>query len=286
MPPATAASKRNGALGPPGDGLELRAVVGDDVLVRRDDRLAGPERGGDERARRLVAAHDLDDDVDRRGRPRGGPARRSGARPGCRPSRARSRSRTATPTSSSGGRRRAWRRSGALEQRPRRPRRRRCRRRARRRASGGAAHRRSPRDGSRRRIATVAGRRRRPGRRAIGGPLHSATMTTELLPAPAPARRRGRPAADLLRDPAVGDRPPRQRPGRDPQLRQAPVGVRGDLLHRRLPRADEPPRPGSCSGADARDGRRRCSPSASTRSAARCSSRATGPSTPSSPGCS
>ena len=66
----------------------------------------------------------------------------------------------------------------------------------------------------------------------------------------------------------------------------APVRVRGDLLHRRLPRADEHPRPGrSCGGGRAR-WRPRCSPSASTRSAARCSCRATGPSTPSSPGCS
>ena len=37
--------------------------MGDDVLVGRDDRLAGAERGGDQRPRRLVAAHDLDDDV-------------------------------------------------------------------------------------------------------------------------------------------------------------------------------------------------------------------------------
>ena len=62
-------------------------------------------------------------------------------------------------------------------------------------------------------------------------------------------------ATDLLRDPAVRRAPPRQRPGRDPQLREAPVGVRGDLLHRRLPRADEPPRPRRAPDPDARDGR-------------------------------
>ena len=38
-------------------------MVGDDVLVRGDDRLARPERGGDQRPSRLVATHDLDDDV-------------------------------------------------------------------------------------------------------------------------------------------------------------------------------------------------------------------------------
>ena len=48
---------------PAGDRLQLRAVMGDDVLVRGHDRLAGPERGRDERPGRLVAAHDLDDDV-------------------------------------------------------------------------------------------------------------------------------------------------------------------------------------------------------------------------------
>ena len=38
-------------------------MVRDDVLVRRDDRLAGTERGRDQRVRRFVAAHQLDDDV-------------------------------------------------------------------------------------------------------------------------------------------------------------------------------------------------------------------------------
>ena len=50
--------------GPPGDRLELRAVVGDDVLVGGDDGLAHRQRGGDQRVGRLVATHQLDDDVD------------------------------------------------------------------------------------------------------------------------------------------------------------------------------------------------------------------------------
>jgi hypothetical protein len=40
--------------------------MGDDRLVRRHDRLACPERRVDQRARRLDAAHELDDDVDLR----------------------------------------------------------------------------------------------------------------------------------------------------------------------------------------------------------------------------
>jgi hypothetical protein len=50
--------------GPARDGLELRAVVRDDVLVGGDDRLAGAERGRDQRVGGLVAAHQLADDVD------------------------------------------------------------------------------------------------------------------------------------------------------------------------------------------------------------------------------
>jgi hypothetical protein len=38
-------------------------VVGDDVLVRGDDRLPRTERCRDERVSRLGAAHQLDDDV-------------------------------------------------------------------------------------------------------------------------------------------------------------------------------------------------------------------------------
>ena len=63
MPPATAASNRRAAPRLPGGGLEVRTVVGDHVLVRGDDRLAGAERGDDQRPGRLVAAHHLDDDV-------------------------------------------------------------------------------------------------------------------------------------------------------------------------------------------------------------------------------
>ena len=46
-----------------GDLLQLRAVVGQDVLVGRDDRLARVQRLGDQRAGRLVAAQQLDDHV-------------------------------------------------------------------------------------------------------------------------------------------------------------------------------------------------------------------------------
>ena len=63
IPPATAASKRSAAPVFRAIAFELRAVVRDDVLVRRDDRLAGTERGRDQGVRRFVAAHQLDDDV-------------------------------------------------------------------------------------------------------------------------------------------------------------------------------------------------------------------------------
>ena len=53
-----------GCAGPPGDRLELRSVVGDDVLVGGDDALAHRQRGADEGVGRLVAAHQLDDDID------------------------------------------------------------------------------------------------------------------------------------------------------------------------------------------------------------------------------
>ena len=49
---------------PPGDPLELRAMVGDDVLVGGDHALAHRQRRGDERVSGLVATHQLDDDVD------------------------------------------------------------------------------------------------------------------------------------------------------------------------------------------------------------------------------
>ena len=54
--------------GPPRDRLEGRAMMGDDVLVRRDHRLPSTERGRDERSRGFVAAHELHDDVCVRGR--------------------------------------------------------------------------------------------------------------------------------------------------------------------------------------------------------------------------
>jgi hypothetical protein len=38
-------------------------VLRDDRLVRGDDRLAGTERGGDERPSGFEAAHELDDDI-------------------------------------------------------------------------------------------------------------------------------------------------------------------------------------------------------------------------------
>ena len=87
-------------------------------------------------------------------------------------------------------------------------------------------------------------------------------------PCPRAGRRALAATADLLRDPAVRRAAPGQRPGRDPQLREAPVGVRGDLLHRRLPRAHEPARPRRAPDPDPRDGAPRSSPSAWTPSAA------------------
>ena len=45
-------------------GLELRSVMSEHVLVRRHDRLADAQRGEHQRAGRLVAAHQLHDDVD------------------------------------------------------------------------------------------------------------------------------------------------------------------------------------------------------------------------------
>jgi hypothetical protein len=43
---------------------QLDADVGQQLLVRRDDRLAGSEGGGDQLSRRLDAADDLDDEID------------------------------------------------------------------------------------------------------------------------------------------------------------------------------------------------------------------------------
>ena len=47
-----------------GDAEQLDADVGEQLLVRRDDRLAGPQRLGDQLAGRFDAADDLDDEVD------------------------------------------------------------------------------------------------------------------------------------------------------------------------------------------------------------------------------
>ena len=57
-------------------GEELGAALGDELLVRGDDRLAGTEELEHEASRRLDSAHDLGDDADRgvvadRGRIRG-----------------------------------------------------------------------------------------------------------------------------------------------------------------------------------------------------------------------
>ena len=53
-----------------GGGEQLGADVGEQLLVGRDDRLAGAQRRGDQLAGRLDAADDLDDEVDRRDRRR------------------------------------------------------------------------------------------------------------------------------------------------------------------------------------------------------------------------
>ena len=123
------------AAAPAGDRLQLRAVVGDDVLVRGDHRLAGPERRGDEGVGRLVAAHQLHDDRRSRDRRPGGPARRSPGRPGSpgpRPARSPSRRRRR----GRGAIRRTGRASRAAPGRRARRSRRRCRRRAPRRGGG------------------------------------------------------------------------------------------------------------------------------------------------------
>ena len=91
--------------------------------------------------------------------------------------------------------------------------------------------------------------------RAPPARLHSRSHDHRHGPVPAAPADAAADAPDLQRHPAVGDRPPRQRPRRDPQLRRAPGPVRGDLLHRRLPRPDEPPRPRRAPPPDARDGR-------------------------------
>ena len=96
-----------------------------------------------------------------------------------------------------------------------------------------------------------------------GGLLPSDTLRGDdhrARPLPRPAGARRPASAHLLRHPAVRDRPPRQRPGRDPELRDAAVRVRGDLLHRRLPRPDQHPRPGPAAAPHAGDGGRAARP--------------------------
>ena len=201
------AERRAGA---PGDRLELRPVVGDDVLVGRDDALAHRQRRGDQRVGRLVAAHQLDDDVDplvrhEMGRRVGEQARR--ARPAAT---ARSTSRTAMATSSSAAPSDGTQVVGPVEQRadhlaPDRPGTEHAD------AQPGAAHdwSRAGRDIGR----MVADPSERPPR-VSARRLHSRAMTTELAPAPAPLAAPAARAADLLGHPAVRRRPPRQRPGR------------------------------------------------------------------------
>ena len=63
MPPPTAASNRNVPPCSRADRLQRRAVVRDHVLVGGDNALARPQRRRDQRPGRLVAAHQLHDDV-------------------------------------------------------------------------------------------------------------------------------------------------------------------------------------------------------------------------------
>ena len=185
--------------GPPGDRLELRAVMGDDVLVGGHDALAHRQRGGDQRVGRLVAAHQLDDDVDpvvgdevgrgvgqQLGRQARG--RSPGPRRGRRPRRARARRHRP------GGGRRAARAGRATTSRPTVP------------APSTATRRRAPlmtgggRVGD---IGRMVADRVRSDRRVSARPLHSRAMTTELAPAPAPLAAPAARAADLLGHPAV-----------------------------------------------------------------------------------
>ena len=247
--------------------------------------LPACERGRDERVRGLGAAHRLDDDVDVAARDE--VRRRVGEqrlRDAVAIARSANFSATAASTSgapSVGARRGDRSRNARTTSRPTVPAPMHAD------AQGLDAHGWAGSDGA----AAVRRRwyrtRLAPGRRARErAPLHSAPMTVDLAPLPAPlAGPPARPRIFSGIQPS-GHRPPRQRPRRDPQLRDAPVRVRGDLLHRRLPRAHEHPRPGRCCASGRARWRPACSPWASTPSAARCSSRATAPSTPSSSGCS
>ena len=100
MPPATAASKSRSTPARSAACEQLGAVLGQQLLVAGDDRLARLEGGEDELAGRLDAADELDDEVDvgvvdDRRRRRG-----EHARPGARSGRGLARSRTATRVTS------------------------------------------------------------------------------------------------------------------------------------------------------------------------------------------
>ena len=260
IPPPTAASNRSGA-------PVRRAIASSSgpwwamtCLFAVTTRLPVAERGGDQRVGRLVAAHQLDDDVDLVVGDEVGRRVGQQRRPGGRAATARSTSRTATAASSSGAPSGGTQLVAAGRAARGRPRGRRSRRRGRRRAAG-AAHDglgRSGRDiapnGSGRGSQRAAARERRP--------LHSRAMTDRARPRRAAAGRApaARPRIFSGIQPS-GHRPPRQRPRRDPQLRPAPVRVRGDLLHRRLPRADEHPRRRRSCGSGRARWRPRCWPS-------------------------
>ena len=107
-------------------------------------------------------------------------------------------------------------------------------------------------DGSGRRPCATSSRERAasryrplgPGCRAIrpdGVGYTRPTMTSPVIDDARvrPSRRRLRTFSGIQ---PSGVAAHRQRPRRDPQLRPAPGRVRGDLLHRRLPRPDEHPR--------------------------------------------
>ena len=194
MPPRDRGLEAERRAGPPGDRLELRAVVGDDVLVRGDDRpcrrRARP-RSVSVPARRRPSARRR-----RRspGPPRGAPARRSAGPRGCPARAARSMSRTATPDRARGGRRRPCQACRTARACPRRPRRRPCPRRARRRAAVGRSR---WRDRTRGRVGhgavMVAERSRRPSRqtprpgltggRGIRSPARARRLRSRLLAA-------------------------------------------------------------------------------------------------------
>ena len=283
MPPPTAASKRSGAPVRRAIASSSGAVMGDDVLVRGDDRLAGAERRRDQGVGRLVAAHQLDDDVDlgvgdEVGRRVGQEVRRDPgvARPCRGRGRRRRRARAAAP-------------SAALE--PARPRRADARttsrptvpapRTATRSGAPLVRHRRgwsTSADWCARRVAWS------PGDRA------SATLAAD------DDRPRCPP---LPRSAAAADRP-RIFSGIQPsgivhlgndlgairnyvRLQDEYEAIYCIVDYHALTSTHDPE---PAAHADARDGGVAARARASIPSAARCSSRATGPSTPSSPGCS